>query len=138
MWLQGRPIYVQHLGAINYKKMQEVTTDERMIKFHVQEYERCARVIMPACSIVAGRHIDQTFAIIDVKGAPRPLHICNCFKAVFAGRPVFIFQCATWMDTLLAQSQLGCGLSTPSERMYGGKIFRPPRMQKADGQTPTL
>ena len=39
-----------------------------MIRFHVQEYERCARCIMPACSIVAGRHIDQTFAIIDVKG----------------------------------------------------------------------
>ena len=41
-----------------------------MLKFHVQEYERCARYIMPACSIVAGRHIDQTFAIIDLKGAP--------------------------------------------------------------------
>jgi hypothetical protein len=67
--MQGRPIYVQHLGAINYKKMLEVTTEERMIKFHVQEYERCARIIMPACSLVAGRHIDQTFAIIDVKGA---------------------------------------------------------------------
>lgn len=65
---QGRPIYIQHLGAINYKKMQEVTTEERMIRFHVQEYERCARQIMPACSIVAGRHIDQTFAVIDVKG----------------------------------------------------------------------
>jgi hypothetical protein len=66
---QGRPIYIQHLGAINYKKMLDVTTEERMIRFHVQEYERCARYIMPACSIVAGRHIDQTFAIIDVKGA---------------------------------------------------------------------
>ncbi|CAK0783609.1 hypothetical protein CVIRNUC_006808 [Coccomyxa viridis] len=64
----GRPIFIQHLGAINYKKMAEVTTEDRMIRFHVQEYERCARCIMPACSIVAGRHIDQTFAIIDVKG----------------------------------------------------------------------
>ncbi|EIE24984.1 CRAL/TRIO domain-containing protein [Coccomyxa subellipsoidea C-169] len=64
----GRPIYIQHLGAINYKKLEAVTTEERMIKFHVQEYERCARVIMPACSLVAGHHIDQTFAIIDVKG----------------------------------------------------------------------
>ena len=66
---QGRPIYIQHLGQINMKKMYEVTTEERMLKFHVQEYERCARYIMPACSIVAGRHIDQTFAIIDLKGA---------------------------------------------------------------------
>ena len=71
MRAQGRPIYIQHLGAINYKKLEAVTTEERMIKFHVQEYERCARVIMPACSLVAGHHIDQTFAIIDVKGALR-------------------------------------------------------------------
>ena len=71
---QGRPIYIQHLGQINMKKMYEVTTEERMLKFHVQEYERCARYIMPACSIVAGRHIDQTFAIIDLKGA-RPAHV---------------------------------------------------------------
>jgi len=68
---QGRPIYIQHLGQINMKKMYEVTTEERMLKFHVQEYERCANYIMPACSIVAGRHIDQTFAIIDLKGARR-------------------------------------------------------------------
>ena len=59
------------------KKMYEVTTEERMLKFHVQEYERCARYIMPACSIVAGRHIDQTFAIIDLKGARR-LHMGLC------------------------------------------------------------
>ena len=70
MPVKGRPIYIQHLGAIHYKKLEAVTTEERMIKFHVQEYERCARIIMPACSIVAGRHIDQTFAIIDVKGVP--------------------------------------------------------------------
>ena len=38
------------------------------MRFHVQEYERCARCIMPACSRAAGHHIDQTFAIIDVKG----------------------------------------------------------------------
>lgn len=33
-----------------------------------QEYERCARYILPACSRTAGRHIDQTFAILDAKG----------------------------------------------------------------------
>ena len=68
--LQGRPIYIQHLGQINVKKIMELTTDERSLRFHVQEYERCARYIMPACSKAAGRHIEQTFAIIDVKGAP--------------------------------------------------------------------
>ena len=68
--LQGRPIYIQHLGQINVKKIMELTTDERSLRFHVQEYERCGRYIMPACSKAAGHHIEQTFAIIDVKGEP--------------------------------------------------------------------
>lgn len=50
------------------RKLYELTTEERMIKFHIQEYERCLRYIMPACSKAAGHHIDQTFAIIDLKG----------------------------------------------------------------------
>ena len=66
--LQGRPIYIQHLGQVNIKKIYDITTEERMLKFHVQEYERCIHYIMPACSKVAGRHIEQTFAILDVKG----------------------------------------------------------------------
>ena len=33
---QGRPIYIQHLGQINVKRLEELTTEERMIKFHVQ------------------------------------------------------------------------------------------------------
>lgn len=61
-------MYIQHLGAVNVKRIYELTTEERTLRFHVQEYERCARYIMPACSRVAGRHIETTFAIIDVKG----------------------------------------------------------------------
>lgn len=34
--LQGRPIYVQHLGQINAKALYELTTEDRMLKFHVQ------------------------------------------------------------------------------------------------------
>lgn len=64
----GRPIYIQHLGQVNIKKIYEITTEERMLKFHVQEYERCIQYIMPACSKIAGKHIEQTFAILDVKG----------------------------------------------------------------------
>ena len=61
-------MYIQHLGAINVKRIYELTTEERTLRFHVQEYERCARYIMPACSRVVGHHIETTFAIIDLKG----------------------------------------------------------------------
>jgi len=32
------------------------------------QYERCGKVILPVCSKLAGRNIDQTFGIMDVKG----------------------------------------------------------------------
>ena len=45
------------------------------------QYERCRRVILPICSRLADRHLDQTFGIMDVSGerpAPdgRALHHC--------------------------------------------------------------
>jgi len=64
----GRPIYIQHLGQINMKAMKNVTTEERMVRFHVQEYERALKYIFPACSKVRGMHISQTLAIMDLKG----------------------------------------------------------------------
>ena len=103
MPVQGRPIYIQHLGAIHYKKLEAVTTEERMIKFHVQEYERCARIIMPACSIVAGRHIDQTFAIIDVKGActvQRGSLGLRLFLACLSGKDsIFVLACTSCIQS---------------------------------------
>lgn len=64
----GRPIYIQLLGKIDIATLKQITTEERMIKFHIQEYERCGKVIMPICSKLAGHQIDQTFGIMDVKG----------------------------------------------------------------------
>jgi hypothetical protein len=64
----GRPIYIQHLGQINVKAIAKVTTEDRMLKFHIQEYERAMRYIFPACSLLAGQHVSQTLAIMDLKG----------------------------------------------------------------------
>jgi len=64
----GRPIYIQHLGQINVRTLSEVTSEERMLRFHVQEYERAMRYIFPACSLIGGRHVSQTLAVMDLKG----------------------------------------------------------------------
>jgi hypothetical protein len=61
-------VYIQLLGKIDINTLKQITTEERMIKFHIQEYERCGKVIMPVCSRLAGQQIDQTFGIMDVKG----------------------------------------------------------------------
>lgn len=34
--MQGRPVYIQLLGQIDIAEMKRVTTEERMIKFHIQ------------------------------------------------------------------------------------------------------
>ncbi|CAD7701982.1 unnamed protein product [Ostreobium quekettii] len=65
---QGHPVYIQHLGNINLTRIREVTTEERMLKYHIQEYERCLKHIFPVCSKVWNRQIDSTFAVMDVKG----------------------------------------------------------------------
>lgn len=41
--LQGRPIYIQQLGQLQYKKLTELTSEERMIKFHVQVRAHAAK-----------------------------------------------------------------------------------------------
>jgi CRAL/TRIO domain len=64
----GRPIYIQHLGQINVRALTKITTEERMLLFHIQEYERALRYIFPACSLIAGKHVSQTLAIMDLKG----------------------------------------------------------------------
>lgn len=64
----GRPIYVQQIGKIDVAKLKTICSEERMLKFHIQEYERCRKVILPVCSRLAGKHLDQTFGIMDVAG----------------------------------------------------------------------
>ena len=66
---EGRPVTIQHLGQVQPKRIMQITTEERMIRFHVQEYERFLKKIAPICSRLAGHHIDQSTTILDVKGA---------------------------------------------------------------------
>lgn len=66
---QGRPVYIYHFGALDWDACKKVSTGPRVLRFTIYEYERLRKVVLPVCSRLAGRNIDQTLGIVDLKGA---------------------------------------------------------------------
>jgi len=65
---QGRPVYIERFGILDVTKLFQITTEERMVKHYIQEYEILMNLRYPACSAAAGRRVEQGFTIIDLTG----------------------------------------------------------------------
>jgi hypothetical protein len=63
----GRPLYIEQLGKLDLEQLFKITTRERLEKFFILEYERVLRLRMPACSEAAGKHVETSFTILDMK-----------------------------------------------------------------------
>lgn len=64
----GRPVYIEQLGAVNITEMYKITTEERMLKNLVWEYEAFTYFRLPACSRQQNHLVETSCTILDLKG----------------------------------------------------------------------
>ncbi len=64
----GRPIYIELISKIDLDELFKTTTDDRLVLYYIQEYERLMKYRFPCCSKMMGKIIDQSFTILDLEG----------------------------------------------------------------------
>lgn len=65
---QGRPIYIERYGQLQLEELLRITTLDRLLLYHIKEWEVLIDCKFPACSKAAGRPISQSLTILDLKG----------------------------------------------------------------------
>lgn len=65
---EGRPVYIESLGKVDFEAIRKITTEERMLQNLVVEYEKVSDPRLPACSRKAGQLLETCCTIMDLKG----------------------------------------------------------------------
>ena len=65
---QGRPIYIELCDKTDVKGLFKITTEDKMVKYYIKQYERQIKYIFPACSAVVKRPVEQSCTVLDANG----------------------------------------------------------------------
>jgi hypothetical protein len=63
----GRPIYIEQLGRLDIKALYDITSQDRLLKRLICEYERSMRSRLPASSRAVGHPVETFCTILDLK-----------------------------------------------------------------------
>ena len=74
----GRPVYIDLIDSLRTKEIFENYTDPSLTLYYVQSYERLVNIILPECSRLMNKRIEQTLTIVDLGSV-------NIFK-LFVGK----------------------------------------------------
>jgi len=64
----GRPVYIELYDKTDVNGLFKVTTEEKMVKYYIKQYERQMKYIFPACSAVVKKPVEQSCTILDANG----------------------------------------------------------------------
>ena len=64
----GRPIYIELYDKTDVNELFKITTEDKMVKYYIKQYERQVKYIFPACSAVVKRPVEQSCTILDANG----------------------------------------------------------------------
>lgn len=62
----GRPVYIERLKFLKADELFSHYSDNEMVEYYIQSYERQMGVIFPECSKAANKRIDRTVTILDL------------------------------------------------------------------------
>jgi hypothetical protein len=63
----GRPVYIEQLGKIDMKALNSITSQDRLLKHLVLEYEKFIHERLPACSAQIGHPVETLCTVLDLK-----------------------------------------------------------------------
>ena len=65
---EGRPIYIELYDKTDVKALFKITTEDKMVKYYIKQYERQIKYIFPACSAAVKRPVEQSCTVLDANG----------------------------------------------------------------------